>query len=352
MKIVMLHNDVSADISPSDLDVLKQRDVVSDALRRLGHQAEALSCTLDLSRAKTQLETLRPDVVFNLVESLIGTDRLMAAGPLLLDALHIPYTGVPTLALLTTCGKLTTKRRLSDARLPTAPWFTAETTGWQGLPWPDPGGPTPDSRAATTRLAPLIVKAIWEHASFHMDDDAIVSPASDAQLAELLRAREVTTGHPYFAEPYVEGREFNLSVLASESGPQVLPPAEIDFAAYPPEKPRIVGYQAKWDEASFEYHHTPRQFEFPPADRGLVAELSRLAIACWHHFGLRGYARVDFRVDNQGRPWILEVNPNPCLSLDAGFAAAIERAGMTYDEAIERIVQDAWAAADRHAPHV
>jgi D-alanine-D-alanine ligase len=80
--------------------------------------------------------------------------------------------------------------------------------------------------------------------------------------------------------------------------------------------------------------------------------LSRLAIACWHHFGLRGYARVDFRVDGHGRPWILEVNPNPCLSLDAGFAAAIERAGMTYDEAIGRIVQDAWAAAGYHDPHV
>ena len=146
------------------------------------------------------------------------------------------------------------------------------------------------------------------------------------------------------------GREFNLSVLASESGPQVLPPAEIDFAAYPADKPRIVGYQAKWDEASFEYHHTPRRFDFPPSDSGLVAELGRLAIGCWHQFGLRGYARVDFRVDRQGRPWILEVNSNPCLSLDAGFAAAVERAEMTYDEAIRRIVQDALATAGSPPP--
>jgi D-alanine-D-alanine ligase len=352
MRIVILHNDVSADRSPSDLDVLKQRDVVIGALHRLGHEAEALSCTLDLSRTKSQLDTHQPDVVFNLVESLVGTDRLMAAGPMLLDALRIPYTGVPTQAMLTTGGKLTTKRRLRAASLPTAPWFTTDRAAWQGLPWPDPHESTTDSGAATARLAPLIIKAIWEHASFHMDDQAIVSPESDAQLVELLQVRETTTGHPHFAEPYVEGREFNLSVLASESGPQVLPPAEIDFAAYPPDKPRIVGYQAKWDEASFEYHHTPRRFEFPPSDSGLVTELSRLAVACWHHFGLRGYARVDFRVDGHGRPWILEVNPNPCLSLDAGFAAAIERAGMSYDEAIGRIVQDAWAAAGHHDPHV
>ena len=111
--------------------------------------------------------------------------------------------------------------------------------------------------------------------------------------------------------------------------PQVLPPAEIDFGDFPPDKPRIVGYQAKWDDESFEYHHTPRRFEFPSTDRALLAELSRLAADCWHQFGLRGYVRVDFRVDRDGRPWILEVNSNPCLSLDAGFAAAVQRAGIT-----------------------
>jgi D-alanine-D-alanine ligase len=348
MRIVILHNEVSADEDLADVDVLRQRDAVIDALHRLGHEADACSCTLDLSQAKAQLEARRPDVVFNLVESLASTDRLMAAGPLLLDALHIPYTGVPALAMLMTSGKLTTKHRLRDAGLPSAPWFTTDTACWEGLPWPDPRDLTTDAAAATVRLAPLIIKAIWEHASFQMDDQAIVSPANDVQLVELLRRREAATRQPHFAEPFVAGREFNLSVLASEAGPQVLPPAEIDFAAYPPDKPRIVGYQAKWDAASFEYHHTPRRFDFPPSDSDLVAELSRLAICCWHRFGLRGYARVDFRVDGQGRPWILEVNSNPCLSLDAGFAAAVERAGMTYDEAIGRIVQDAWMTAGHH----
>lgn len=341
MRIVVLHNDVSTDIAPSDLDVLNQRDAVLAALRELGHEAEAWSCTLDLSGAKTLLEARRPDVVFNLVESLSGTDRLMAAAPLLFDALHLPYTGVPTRALLITNGKLTTKRCLGQAGLPTAPWFTTGTALWQGLPWPDTRGSATDSGGHTARLAPLITKAIWEHASFHLDDGAIVSPRTNAELAEVLRVREQATGQPHFAEPYLEGREFNLSVLTSEVGPQVLPPAEIDFGDFPPDKPRIVGYQAKWDEASFEYHHTPRRFEFPRADRGLLAELSRLAAECWNQFGLRGYARVDFRVDRDGRPWILEVNSNPCLSLDAGFAAAVERAGVTYVQAIDRIIHDA-----------
>jgi D-alanine-D-alanine ligase len=343
MKVLILHNDVSLDHSPSDLDVLYQVDAVRAALQELGHAVETRSCTLDLTRTKADLEATSPDVVFNLIESLANRDRLGAAGPLLLDALRIPYTGVPTAALLVTNGKLTTKARLLAAQLPTAPWWTDVSTGWHGLPWP-----TPDARPEldpTCQLTPLMIKAVWEHASFHMDDSAIVSPTCTGELAELVQAREARTGQPHFAEPFLEGREFNLSVLGSANGPVVLPPAEIDFSAFPVDKPRIVGYTAKWHENSFEFQNTPRSFEFPPQDANLLAELSRLAIACWHAFDLRGYVRVDFRVDRAGRSWILEINSNPCLSPDAGFYAAVGRAGLSFADAVERILEDAMAAA-------
>jgi D-alanine-D-alanine ligase len=143
-----------------------------------------------------------------------------------------------------------------------------------------------------------------------------------------------------FAESYVHGREFNLSVLAGAGGPEVLPPAEIVFEAYPEGKPRIVGYRAKWDETSFEYTHTVRRFEFAGADAPLIGALGSLALRCWDLFGLRGYARVDFRVDESGGPWILEVNANPCISPDAGFVAAAERAGLSFEHVVERIVDD------------
>ena len=135
-------------------------------------------------------------------------------------------------------------------------------------------------------------------------------------------------GGECFAEAYIDGREFNLSLLASKAGPQVLPPAEIRFEDYPEGKTRIVGYRAKWHESSFEYLHTVRSFEFPPEDDELLSRLKDLAVRCWSLFDLRGYARVDFRVDRDGRPWVLEVNVNPCLSPDAGFfAAAATRPG-------------------------
>jgi D-alanine-D-alanine ligase len=99
-----------------------------------------------------------------------------------------------------------------------------------------------------------------------------------------------------------------------------------------------VGYRAKWDPQSAEYQATPRRFDLPATDVPLLDEMRRLSRACWGLFGLRGYARIDFRLDAAGRPWILEVNVNPCLSPDAGFAAALEQAGIPYDEAVQRIL--------------
>ena len=173
-----------------------------------------------------------------------------------------------------------------------------------------------------------------------MDDDAVFSGPA-AEVHRRLRERVKHTGRPAFAEEYIEGREFNLAMLTGPGPVEVLPPAEIDFSAFPAEKPRIVGYRAKWQPDSFEYNNTPHRFDFPDADRPLLDRLQDLALECWNLFMLRGWGRVDFRVDQSGRPWILEVNANPCLSPDAGFAAALQRAGIEFDEAIRRIVDEA-----------
>jgi D-alanine-D-alanine ligase len=106
-------------------------------------------------------------------------------------------------------------------------------------------------------------------------------------------------------------------------------------------KAKVVDYRSKWVEDSFEYHHTPRRFDFPEEDDPLIKQLTELAIQCWYLFNLRGYARVDFRVDVNNYAWILEVNTNPCLSPDGGFSAAVGQGGLTFNRAIERIVQDA-----------
>jgi D-alanine-D-alanine ligase len=156
-----------------------------------------------------------------------------------------------------------------------------------------------------------------------------------------MEKRQGQLGGDCFAEQFIDGREFNLSVLACQGGAEVLPPAEMRFIDYPAGKWKVVGYRAKWDEASFESLHTQRSFEFAKSERPLLQNLIDMAKRCWHLFGLRGYARVDFRVDERNQPWVLEINANPCLSPDAGFVAAASQAGLSYRQVVERILQDA-----------
>jgi D-alanine-D-alanine ligase len=340
MNITVLFNEPRAGAAADEADVLVQVEAVSAALAAEGHAVERLACGLDLASLAARLDATAPDLVFNLVEGIAGHDRLFAVVPSLLDALGIPYTGSSAEAIFSTTSKLLGKERLLAAGLPT-PAVPAR--------WPPPGG---DASPAASPFAAgrYILKPVWEHGSVGMEDDMVVEAPSRADLERRLAALGERTGRACFAEAFVEGRELNLSVLAGASGaPEVLPPAEIDFSAYPAGKPRIVGWAAKWDEGSFEYHHTPRRFAFPASDRPLLAELVRLARACWHVFELGGYARVDFRVDAALGPQILEVNTNPCLSPDAGFAAAVAEAGLTYRAAIARVVA---AVPMRRAPLV
>jgi D-alanine-D-alanine ligase len=104
-----------------------------------------------------------------------------------------------------------------------------------------------------------------------------------------------------------------------------------------------VGYRAKWDDDSFESTRTVRAFGIEDENPALASQLRELATRAWNLFGLTGYARVDFRVGKGHEPSILEINPNPCLSPDAGFAAAAELDGMPYPALMEHIVGMAMA---------
>lgn len=325
MKVLVLHNAVGESPSVDERDVLTQRDAVVSALKHIGYTIDTLACSLNLESIPGKIEGYGPDVVFNLVESLGGTDRLMPLVPLLLDALQVPYTGASSDAMLATSSKSRAKKRLRDAALPTPDWMAVDH---------------PVQLTRKSRIRQWIIKPIWEHASLDMDEDAIVE---DEVVVAELQLRNSRSDHPLFAERFIDGREFNLSLLAGE----VLPPAEIEFCSFPKDKPRIVGHKAKWDESSFEYQQTPRRFDFPADDLELLERLSDLAKKSWGLFQLQGFARVDFRVDSGGNPWILEVNVNPCLSPDAGFAAALQQAGLPFPTAIKRIIDEALSPCAR-----
>lgn len=327
MHVTLLFNQISSSPTIDERDVLVQCDAVESALVQLGHRVSQVSLGMNLAEAQTALRQLKPDVVFNLVESVGRTDRLMPLATLLLESMQIPFTGASSHTLLQTSGKIRAKRLLLSANLPTPSWLEHNASE---LKW---NGDTPQR---------AILKAVWEHASFGMDDSCVIDSQtmSAAEIGAELTRRVQQTGRQWFAEQFIDGREFNLSVIAGSGEPIIMPPAEICFVDFPAGKPRIVNYAAKWHEESSEYFNTPRTFDFTAADAGLLSELEALAVRCWHHFDLRGYARVDFRVDERGQPWVLEINANPCLSPDAGFAAAIQRSGMTSTEAIQKILED------------
>jgi len=329
MLVAIAHNAVPDDAPPDERDVLVQAEAVSAALETLGHNPITLPVTLDLDSFRRRITDLNPAAVFNLVEALGGTDRLSPSVPLLLETLGVPYTGNSADALYISNSKRLSKDLFRLAGVPTPPAVYVRN----GL------GGTSGFHEETIFPSRFLIKALHEHASFGIGDDSVIVAESVTALIDTVTDRSKANGKPFFAEQFVDGREFNLSMLDHGDGrPDVLPPAEITFDAFPAGKPRIVGYAAKWDEAGFEYHATPRRFEFPAEDETLLDELRFYARQAWFALGLRGYARVDFRVDASGHIWIIEANANPCLSPDAGFPAALTHAGIPFPEAIRRLL--------------
>jgi D-alanine-D-alanine ligase len=333
MRVTILHNAVANQSSLDEKDVLVQTEAVKTALNALGHAVAVIPCDLNFSALKKALAESKPDLVFNLVESLAERGSLIHLVPFFLEAMGIPYTGNHAEAVLLTSNKIMAKTRLQGLELP--------TPGWIG-PYPETLTPLQKKGGVDGHLKTTwIIKSVWEHASIGLDEQGILENEPAEKVLLQIPSRAIPLGGACFAEIFIDGREFNLAILDGPEGATVLPPAEILFEGYGPEKPRIVGYQAKWDADSFEYSHTPRHFNFPETDRPILRKLKKLALSAWQAFGLSGYARVDFRVDNTGTPWILEINTNPCLSPDAGFAAALEQANISFTTAIDRILSAA-----------
>jgi len=315
----ILYADFGRDARADDQDVLRQAGEFARVLGAAGYSTPEVRLALDLGGAAARLREEAPHFVVNLVETVAGSDSLQYLGPALLDHLGLPYTGCKAEAVFLCANKVLAKRMLRSGAIGTPPWIPLLAAR---------SGESPSD-------PPWIVKPVAEHASRGIEEDSVVK--DPAVLRE--RASAPDAGR-YYVEGFVEGREFNVSLLGGPRGVEVLPPAEIDFRGFAAGKPRIVGYRAKWDERSFEYRHTPRRFDFDRRDRGLLDELAVIARRSWDLLGLSGYARVDFRIDRAGRPWVLEVNTNPCLSPDAGFAAAAARGGLSLDDVILRIIEN------------
>jgi D-alanine-D-alanine ligase len=321
--VVIAHNPVGGGADPSTSDVLAQVALVSAGLDALGiaHQVVPMP---DWQPWRC-LAPAPGMAVFNLMEAPPGRPEALLGAAAALELLGLPFTGSPSGVLWVTTDKLATRAVLAAEGLPIAPG----------------GRLDPDRPDLLDRIpGPWILKPACEDASLGLEGE----PLCSAPGAAIARARELAArfpGQAVLAETFLPGRELNVSLLAGPQGVEALPVAEIVYEGFPKGMSRVLGYDAKWHEESFAYLHTVRHFPEAPEDIPLLERAAELARAAWRIFGLRGYARVDLRLDEAGEPRILEINANPCLAADGGFMAAAAKAGLSAGEVVERILRDA-----------
>lgn len=327
--VLILHNEPQPSgrgggFAESDAGVLDEVRAVGEALDKLHmpHRAVGVRRFEDLPAV---LAASDEPVVFNLVEGFWTNAEQAAQVPTLVAGFGKACTGNDVQGLLLSLDKWQSKSLLAAAGLPTPGGIVVPT-----------GQPVP---ARDLFEGPYIVKPVQSDASEGIDKTSIVAGRGKA-LRDAVRRIHDRMAQPAMIEQYIEGRELNVSVIRRRGGPEVLPLAEIDFAAFEEGRPRIVGYEAKWLVDSFEFRHTPRVIPAPLPKR-LAQQVRDLAIAACRTLQCFDYCRVDFRLDGSNRPYILEVNANPDISPDAGLAAALAAAGIAYKAFVKLTVENA-----------
>ncbi len=329
----IIYND---DHALHESDVYDGREIVLD---NVGATAVEVESALAKSGFKTVVTPLRTSgdaslddfirevsrskdaLVFNLCEAAFGKSYLEMHVAALLELYGLDYTGSGPLTLGLALDKGLTKDILSSRDIMTPHYCILNG---------------PPKKLRRNMHFPLIVKPLREDASIGIDSGAVVHTMKEFRArVELIIDR---FRQPAIAEEYLDGREFNVSVIGNGAVARALPPAELTFVDFPAGVPKICSYEAKWLSASPLYEKT---VPVCPAEATpeLEAELKDTALRAYDIMGCRDYARVDMRLGEDGNLKVLEVNPNPDISGDAGLARAALAAGMDYQGLISRIVE-------------
>ncbi len=315
-RCLILYNRPAENALPDELDVLDQVGLVDKALAELGYEVERYGLTEHFFDEIAAIAGKGYDFVFNLAESVGGRAEILYFVPALLNMHHIPYTGCPVEAAFITGSKTLARSVMKASGIPVAAGF---------------------SLSSVTELVPgsrYILKPVWEDGSLGITEESVFT--YNGEIPAIVRGKDE---RHWFIEEYIDGREFNVSIVSGKEEPVILPPAEMLFHQYPEHMPKIVSYKAKWEEETFQYQNSRRHF---PTDIAplLMDKIVKAVTACWNTFGLRGYARIDLRCDASENVYVLEANANPCISPDSGFVAAAARAGFSTAEVVGMIAAD------------
>jgi D-alanine-D-alanine ligase len=298
--------------------ILSTVEQVEAALVEKGHRVERAALQRDVTRFLGRARRFRPHVVFNLCEQVGGDARLEKNAVAIFELARLPFTGNGCLALALCLEKAMAKRILKVWRLAT-PEFVVVAPGEEVGEFP----------------MPAIVKPSRADGSLGITARSVVKSAQ--KLAARVQYVHRRFHQPALVERFIAGREFQVALLGN-GDPRVLAVAELSYAGLPKNMPRIVSYSAKWRPVSSYYRHTNAMLPAKVSPK-LRRRLEQAALSAFHLLGLRGYARVDFRMGRSGGPQIIEVNPNPDISPDAGLCRAAAHAGLSYADLIDRIVE-------------
>jgi D-alanine-D-alanine ligase len=310
-------------IDLSEIGVVEEMEDIKSALNSLGYRTSIFNVDSKFHRLVDYLRTERPDLVFNLVESVENESAQEMNIAAVYELMRVPFTGAGPLALGTALNKPRVKDILASHGIRTPKFQVFQ-----------PGLPVVPKRGLGF---PLIVKPATEDASVGIDDLSVVYTKRDLVTRVHFIHREYEQAA--LVEQYIDGRELNVAIIGNNP-PIALPISEIDFSGLTKGMHKIVSYEAKWMHGTVAFEGTkgvcpavlPRKTE---------AELRATALRCFTLIGCRDYARVDFRLTKKGVPFVLEVNPNPDISDDAGFARSARAHGFTFPEIVGKIVESA-----------
>jgi len=315
-RCLIIFNKPAEDALADELDVIEQVKFISGGLQKLGYIVETKGLVGDYKSEISSISNKGYSFVFNLVEAVDSYPEILYFIPALLNLFKIPYTGCPVEAAFSTASKVYAKKIMQLAKIPVADNF--KVSEWGNL----------------SKGNEYIVKPIWEDGSVGITEESVF--LFDGKKPAIINDKD---DNHWFIESYLDGREFNVSVIANGISPLVLPPAEMVFIDYPLELPKIVSYKAKWDESTFQYKNSVRRFNTDCSPL-LLAKIEKVALDCWKLFDLHGYARIDMRTDTHGEVYVMEVNANPCISGDSGFVAACRQYVLNDVEIVRRIIND------------
>ena len=292
---------------------------IEDAVRSRGARPRRVQIRKDDFGFVEALRSDAPDLILNAADSLFGETQYEPTLAGILESLDIPFTGTGSKGLALALDKGVAKAVLRSHGLPTP-------AGQSVLPG--------DLEEEPPVRLPAIVKPAAEDGSIGIRAESVVR--TRGELASRVEYIWETYRQAALVEEFVEGREINLAVWGNGPLLRPLPPSEIDFSAFPPGLPKIVTLDAKWEEESEEYLGTQ---PICPAlvEPDLLNRLNRIAVRAFEIFHLRDFGRVDFRIGQDGEPYAIDVNPNPDISADAGFARSTSAAGYDYAQTLEEI---------------